>query len=111
MILDGDLSKRHAEIRRGWDGVRVIDLESKNGTRVDGIATRDGELRDGALLELGTVQLRYRDPAERHLAANPAAVALPPVPHVTAHRTPIVFYVALAVAVLAIAGIVWIAAS
>jgi hypothetical protein len=34
-IPDGDLSKTHAEIRRGWDGVRVVDLGSKNGTRVD----------------------------------------------------------------------------
>jgi hypothetical protein len=74
VILDEDLSRTHAEIRRGWDGVAVADLGSKNGTRVDGqkVGARPVALRDGALLSLGNVALRFRDPAERHLRGEPA---------------------------------------
>jgi FHA domain len=105
VILDEDLSRTHAEIRRGWDGVSAVDLGSKNGTRVDGQAiarsgsrsvggaiarsgsrggSRSGsrepvELRDGATLTLGRVVLRFHDPAERHLRGEPPN-ALPPGP-------------------------------
>jgi predicted component of type VI protein secretion system len=74
VLLDEDLSRTHAEVRRGWDGVTIRDLGSKNGTIVDG-AMVDGAgvmLRDGARIELGNVVLRFRDPAERHLRGEPA---------------------------------------
>jgi predicted component of type VI protein secretion system len=72
VILDSDLSRTHAEIKRDWDGVHVRDLGSKNGTRLDGVAI-DGAgslMADGGLLELGSVQLRFSDPAERHLRGD-----------------------------------------
>jgi FHA domain len=100
---DPDLSKRHVEIRRSWDGVRAIDLDSKNGTRLDGQPLVDAELRDGALLELGKLALRYRDPAERHLDPSPPAEPTR-TPPVRGGRT--VFVIALVVAGLALAGIV-----
>lgn len=102
---DPDLSKRHVEIRRGWDGVRAIDLDSKNGTRLDGQPLGEAELHDGALLELGKLALRYRDPAERHLDASPLPVAEPlRTPPARGGRS--VFVIALVVAGLALAGIV-----
>lgn len=108
-IPDGDLSKVHAEIRRSWDGVRVIDLESKNGTRVDGerVGEHGAELRDGALLELGKLALRYRDPAEAHLGGAPRTVK----PASRRTRTPAGFYVAVAIAGVAIAALVWLLAA
>ena len=104
---DPDLSKRHLEIRRSWDGVRAVDLESKNGTRLDGAPLGEAELRDGALLELGKLALRYRDPAERHLGdplTPPSEPMRTPVVPVRGGRT--VFVVALVVAAVALAGIV-----
>jgi predicted component of type VI protein secretion system len=114
---DPDLSKRHVEIRRTWDGVRAVDLESKNGTRLDGAALAEAPLRDGMVLELGGLALRYRDPAERHIgqerlgAAEPATVlaarsrtAPPP-----AGRARAVFAVAIVIALAALAGIVALA--
>jgi FHA domain len=98
---DPDLSKRHVEIRRGWDGVRAVDLDSKNGTRLDGQPLSEAELRDGSLLELGKLALRYRDPAERHLGEPPATPVAEPV---RGGRT--VFVIALVVAGVALAGIV-----
>lgn len=110
IIDDPDLSKRHLEIRRSWDGVRAIDLESKNGTQLDGAPLREAELRDGSLLELGAIALRYRDPAEHHLGAAEATPSAEPM------RTPLkprgatgIFVVALLVAVVALAGIVVLA--
>lgn len=111
VILDRDLSKLHAEIRRNWDGVRVVDLGSKNGTRVDGVTVQEAELRDGATLELGNVILRYRDPAERHLSAAPPPVVVEATARVTARTTSAMFYLAVVVAAAALAGIVWIALS
>ncbi len=35
-LADRRMSRRHAEVRFGGDAVRVIDLESRNGTFVDG---------------------------------------------------------------------------
>jgi Inner membrane component of T3SS, cytoplasmic domain len=103
---DPDLSKRHLEIRRSWDGVRAADLDSKNGTRLDGEPLREAELRDGALLELGKLVLRYRDPAERHLG-DPTATPVAEPPRTPAARGgKTVFVIALVVAALALAGIV-----
>lgn len=110
VILDEDLSRTHAEVRRGWDGVSIRDLGSKNGTRVHGKpAATATPLRDGALVELGTVVLRFRDPAERHLRAGdlPAAAptaAPPPAPA----PGPWPFVIAAVIAGIAIVGLVWI---
>jgi pSer/pThr/pTyr-binding forkhead associated (FHA) protein len=119
VILDEDLSRAHAEIRRGWDGVTVIDLGSKNGTKVDGVRLRGEpvELRDGAALTLGGTVLRFRDPAERHLRGEPAA-AIPtpprarpatPGPAPAPGRWP--FLVFATIAVLALAALSWILAA
>jgi hypothetical protein len=121
VILDEDLSRAHAELRRGWDGVTIRDLGSRNGTRVDGKPVTDGQLlRDGQAIELGKLVLRYRDPAERHLqgavqtvpgtplavrAAAPVAATAKPAPS----RWP--FVIAAAIAGLAVLGLVWILAA
>jgi type III secretion system (T3SS) inner membrane Yop/YscD-like protein len=120
VLVDEDLSRAHAEVRRGWDGVRIVDLESKNGTRVDGIAVA-GEpglpLRDGALVELGTVVLRFRDPAEKHMhgldiARLPLPTPPPRPPQRRATRSPpLALAIVAIVAVLAVAGIVWVLAA
>jgi hypothetical protein len=128
IVLDADLSRTHAEVRRGWDGTRIVDLGSKNGTRLDGVAV-DGNgaaLHDGALVELGTLTLRFRDPADARLRATPATgVATPAAKRIVApvtaaapaaptpstalpSRAP--FYLAIFVMVTALTGLVWILA-
>jgi hypothetical protein len=71
VLLDADLSRDHVAFERGWDGVRVLDLGSKNGTRVGGVpAPTDAPGRllvDGELIELGATALRFSDPAEQYL--------------------------------------------
>ncbi len=111
-ILDEDLSRRHAEIRRGWDGTWVRDLDSQNGTRVDGQRIAGAvPLRDGAHLELGNLAIVFADPAERHLRKAPDAAAAPPVvtvPDRLPSFAPVL--VATVIAGLAIAGLVYLLA-
>jgi hypothetical protein len=125
ILVDDDLSRAHAEIRRSWDGVRVVDLDSKNGTRLDGVTVGPGGalVRDGALVELGTIALRFHDPAEKHLLDNsPQPTASPPVTRAPTRATSsghggspqapgnvAVFYAAVAIMVAALAGLVWVA--
>ena len=96
-IHDGSLSPVHAEIRWGWDGVTLRDLDSKAGTRVDGKRVATVTLRDGQRVELGGVALRFRDPVARPAVARQG---LSPV-----------FWIAVAVCVLAIAGLAWVLAA
>lgn len=120
VILDEDLSRTHAEIRRGWDGVTAVDLGSKNGTKVDGVAIGDEpvELHDGATLALGPVVMRFRDPAERHLLGDGAPTIRVPrgkptgPARITASPWPAWQMLGFtAIAVLAIAALIWILAS
>lgn len=75
IIANKDLSREHAEVRRTWEGTRIFDLESKNGTKVDGerVGGAGATLRDGCIIELGPVALRFRDPAEKHLQGDAPA--------------------------------------
>ncbi|HEY4178375.1 MAG TPA: FHA domain-containing protein [Kofleriaceae bacterium] len=119
-IADADLSRAHVELRRGWDGTTVADLGSKNGTRVDGVKIATATLLyDGALVEIGNVALRYRDPAERHLRLPasasgsmhpaPAGASTDIAPSVRRRSSTMV--IALVVAVLALAALAWVLAS
>ncbi|HEY4242263.1 MAG TPA: FHA domain-containing protein [Kofleriaceae bacterium] len=121
VILDGDLSRTHAEIFCGWDGITIADLDSKNGTRVDGtvIGRAPVPLSDGASIALGSVRLRFHDPAERHLRGDglsSSGYALPAAPPAAAPAAPVartspVAIAALALTALALAGLVWILAT
>ena len=119
IILDEDLSREHAEIRRGWDGVFVRDLESKNGTFIDNApvdTTATGSLLyDGATLTLGNLAMLFRDPAERHLKGEPISPLItpsprPPLPAAddSPGPSPWPFIIAAAIAGLALAGIAWV---
>jgi len=114
VILDEDLSRAHAEIRRSWDGVTVVDLGSKNGTRVEGakVGSRPVELHDGQALSLGNLVLRFHDPAERHLRGDaPAASSkLSPVGAAPTEGRKAIYAFAAA-AVLAVVALIWILAS
>lgn len=61
-----DVSRRHAELDVGPDGVTVRDLGSKNGVRVDGTAV-DGSCRvaHGQTIALGELMLTLSHPASQ----------------------------------------------
>lgn len=64
-IDDSDASRRHAQIRRTWEGVTVVDLGAKNDTLLND-APLQGErrLRDRDELLVGATRVVFEDPAE-----------------------------------------------
>jgi hypothetical protein len=59
VINDPNASRRHAEIRRSGNDVVVVDLNSTNGTRVNGATIRERVLNDGDQIVIGTTLLRF----------------------------------------------------
>jgi len=59
-VPDGWMSKAHAEICRQKDGWTIRDLESKNGTLVDGERMLTAELLDQTLIQVGRTFFRFR---------------------------------------------------
>lgn len=68
---DEGVSRLHAKIRRRSDGtVEVSDLDSTNGTYVNGAQIRHFTLSDGDRIQIGSVtilQFRYQDSLEEQL--------------------------------------------
>ncbi len=69
------VSRRHALLAHGPDGLVIEDLESRNGVLVNGVRTRSARLRPGDEIRLGPVALRLEElPAvEAELASVVAA--------------------------------------
>ncbi len=59
VVNDPNASRRHAEIRRSGNDVVVVDLNSTNGTRVNGATIRERVLNDGDQIVIGTTLLRF----------------------------------------------------
>ncbi|MBP6899385.1 MAG: GGDEF domain-containing protein [Burkholderiaceae bacterium] len=60
LLDDPSLSRRHAQLQVGADGVVLVDLDSANGSWVnDRRITAPQRLADGDRLRLGKVRLRY----------------------------------------------------
>jgi DNA-binding NtrC family response regulator len=64
VVEDPTVSRFHCEVRIADDGAHVRDLDSRNGTVVDGVRVTDAFLRAGSLLKLGRVGLRFDFSAE-----------------------------------------------
>lgn len=56
---DGRASRRHAEIRPYPDGYEVVDLDSMNGTLVNGLPVKEHALRDGDEILIGQTIVRF----------------------------------------------------
>jgi DNA-binding NtrC family response regulator len=64
VIEDATVSRFHCEVRIADDGAHVRDLDSRNGTVVDGVRVSDAFLRAGSLVKLGRVGVRFEFSAE-----------------------------------------------
>jgi DNA-binding NtrC family response regulator len=53
LLTDKQISRRHVAFAIEGRRLRITDLESTNGTFVDGIALRDGDLRGGEIVRIG----------------------------------------------------------
>jgi adenylate cyclase len=59
VLKDFGISRQHARITVGEDGVRIMDLRSKNGTQVNGVPVVEAPLKDGDRILLGKFQITF----------------------------------------------------
>jgi DNA-binding SARP family transcriptional activator len=62
-LLDGRVSRRHAEVVRSGSDYVVRDLGSTNGTSVNGRSVDETALVHGDIISIGGVELRFLDPS------------------------------------------------
>jgi hypothetical protein len=61
LLDDVTVSRHHATVERGPDGLYVVDLESLNGTYVNRRRVERHRLRDGDELQIGKFKLTFRE--------------------------------------------------
>ncbi|HVM07692.1 MAG TPA: DUF3662 and FHA domain-containing protein [Acidimicrobiales bacterium] len=59
VLPEDEVSRHHAEVRRIEGGFHVVDLDSLNGTKVNGAGVTDRRLEDGDLIQIGAHTLRF----------------------------------------------------
>jgi two-component system response regulator GlrR len=64
VIAHPTVSRFHCELRPHTEGLLVRDLQSRNGTTVDGTRVVEAYVRDGAVLTLGEVSATVRTTSE-----------------------------------------------
>lgn len=74
-LTDQAVSRRHAEIRIVNSATMLNDLQSTNGTTVNGVTVTTTALSDGDEIRIGETVLTYRVPADA-----PQGAALPGLP-------------------------------
>jgi pSer/pThr/pTyr-binding forkhead associated (FHA) protein len=60
VLSDPNVSRRHAELRQEGQDWVVVDLDSTNGTTVNGEHAKRHVLRDGDRIALGTSELIFK---------------------------------------------------
>jgi len=59
VLRDEGVSRRHAEVRRQGHDIVIVDLDSMNGTKVNGTGVRHHRLTDGDEIAVGSSRLRF----------------------------------------------------
>lgn len=59
-ILDSTVSSRHAVLQRSGNSYAVTDLQSTNGTRINGAPIEEQVLNSGDVVQFGSVELMYK---------------------------------------------------
>ena len=65
VIDDPTVSAQHALMTKSPSGCRLKDVESTNGTQINGISITDAELKDGAEIRFGYVTGVFQDATGR----------------------------------------------
>jgi two-component system, NtrC family, response regulator GlrR len=60
VIEDPTVSRFHCEVKIEPQGAAIYDLNSRNGTVVDGVQVREAFLRGGTLIRLGRATIRFQ---------------------------------------------------
>jgi transcriptional regulator with GAF, ATPase, and Fis domain len=65
VLTDDTVSRHHCEIVRAPDGLHVRDLDSTNGTRIDGTRVREAMVQPGSVLKVGEVEIQFKPSIQR----------------------------------------------
>jgi len=76
MLPSGSVSKVHAEIYEAEGSLRLRDLESTNGTFVNGQLVEDAAIREGDVLHFADFEFRVGAPAPEASEEAPATLSL-----------------------------------
>ena len=68
VLKDFGISRQHAKLIADPGGVRIMDLGSKNGTKVNGALVTQAPLRDGDKVSLGSLEILFGRTAEAKVA-------------------------------------------
>jgi len=60
VLADDTVSRHHCELSRAADGIRVRDLDSTNGTKVQGARVTEAVVQPGTVLKVGEVEVVLR---------------------------------------------------
>ena len=105
------ISREHAEIQKEPDGgLRLIDLGSANGVRVNGEDVQNSLLGSGDVIELGQVRFRFVPAGEHYVFEADQTVQMDAVAYEEeegSSRAPIL--VAIAIVLLAVIGAIVVA--
>jgi DNA-binding NtrC family response regulator len=66
VLTDHTVSRRHAEVVEKTDGYVIRDLESTNGTFLNGVRVREAYLTPGSVIRLGQTEISF-SPLEEHI--------------------------------------------
>ena len=73
-LHDSEVSRFHAELQPDGDGIKVVDLESSNGTFVNGARTTAVRLNSGDRIQLGKTHLVFKVRGSEHAGDYSAEV-------------------------------------
>lgn len=76
-ILDAGLSRQHCSIERIDDTFYIVDLESRNGTSVNGRPITRQRLRPNDVITIGAIEFQFRCTPERRRRDADFIAALP----------------------------------
>ena len=70
VLKDFGISRQHAKLIADPGGVRIMDLGSKNGTKINGNVITQAPLRDGDKFSLGSLEITFGRTAEAKVALD-----------------------------------------
>ena len=72
ILKDFGISRQHAKVFVDEDGVRIMDMKSKNGTQVNGVPVVEAPLKDGDRILLGKFQITFSKTLEGKVVLDEA---------------------------------------
>jgi len=64
VVADSSVSRQHAELTITPEAVKIRDLDSRNGIKINGVPRKSGQLQEGDRIHIGTAELQFSAAAQ-----------------------------------------------